>query len=229
MLPLVEDFVRSARPAAVARSGGADKALFAFGRSIASGTGWDRLSSASVDHLSNLTFSSRTAAQGIVVAGSRVGTVQILDNVVEDAVQGIHVGISEADAPGRESGESIMVARNVVHALVPSFYGRDRHGIFVGNAKTIHVLDTVASLRRLGQLFPGTKATPVEGIRVHGKLGAFLVVRQTSLTGFAVGVRIAPTNTAPTDRVWLVAETLASGATTGVDAPTTVERTRNAP
>jgi hypothetical protein len=230
LLPLVEDFARRATPAAVRRAGSAEKALLAFGRAVAAGTALADLSSGSIGVLTDLSLSLRAAAQGIVVAGNRVGTIQVLDNVVEDAVQGIHVGVSEADTPGRESGESVMLARNVVHSLVPSNYGRDRHAIFVGNAKTIHVLDTVASLRRAGQLLPGTTRTPVEGIRIHGELGAFMVVRQASLSGFAAGVRIVPTNSAvPEQRVWLVAETVATGATAGVDAPDSVDRVRNAP
>jgi hypothetical protein len=230
VLPLVEDFVKGATAGVVRRAGGADKALLAFGRTVGSGTGLDALSQNSLGVLNDLLVSLRAAAQGIVVAGASVGTIQVLDNVVEDAVQGIHVGVSEADAPGRESGESVMLARNVVRVLVPASYGRDRHGVFVGNAKTIHVLDTVASLRRL-RLLPGdVPPTPVEGIRIHGELGAFMVVRQASLAGFAVGVRVVPTNAAiPAQRVWLVAETVASGAATGVAAPQTVERERNAP
>ncbi len=230
VLPLVEDFAKSAKPAAVRRAGGAEKALLAFGRAVASGTALGDLSPGSVGILTDLALSLRAAAQGIVIAGSRVGTVQLLDNIVEDTVQGIHVGVSEADTPGRESGESVMLARNVVRSLVPSNYGRDRHAIFVGNAKTIHVLDTVASLRRVGQLAPNTTRTPVVGIRIHGELGGFMVVRQSSLTSFAVGVKIVPTNApVPEQRVWLVAETVATGATTGVEAPDVVERIRNAP
>ena len=230
VLPLVEDFVKTTTPAAVARAGGAKPALLAFARSIGNGTGLKRLSKASLAALANILLTLRAAAQGIVVAGSEVGTIQVLDNVVEDAVQGIHVGISEADRPGRESGESIMLARNVVRALVPANYGRDRHGIFVGNAKTVHVLDTTASLRRTGRPPEGAPATPVEGIRVHGELGSFMLVRQSSLTGFEVGVRIVPTNaTVPGLRVWLVAETAAAGAGSGVQAPQTVAQERNVP
>ena len=229
VLPLVEDFVKSATAAEVRRAGGASKALLAFGRSVGTGSGLKRLSPPSLAVLGNLLQSLRAAAQGIVVGGGEVGTIQVLDNVVEDAVQGIHVGVSESGG-GRESGESVMVARNVVRSLVPVNYGRERHGIFVGNAKVVHVLDTTARLRRTGTLSPDTSPTRVEGIRVHGELGQFLVVRQSSLTGFQVGVRIVPTNAAvPAQRVWLVAETAASGATTGLQAPASVERVRNVP
>jgi hypothetical protein len=37
--------------------------------------------------------------QGVVVAGTRIGTVRVLDNVIEDAVQGIHIGASRHRPP----------------------------------------------------------------------------------------------------------------------------------
>ena len=180
-LPLVTDFVRTATAAGVRRAGGAERALAAFGRSIGTGRGRSRLSRASLDLLADLAGSLRAVLQGIVIGGGSVGVIQVLENIVEDAVQGIHVGVSDGDAPGRESAESVTIARNVVESLVPVNYGRDRHGVFVGNARAIHVLDTVASLRRIGRLSPDTRPTPVEGVRVHGELGPFMVVRQTSL------------------------------------------------
>jgi hypothetical protein len=122
----------------------------------------------------------------------------------------------------------VMIARNVVHALVPSLYDRDRHAVFVGNARSIHVLDTVATLVRAGAIaLPFT--TPVEAIRIHGELGPFVTVRQSSLRGFRVGVRVVAVGAVPQPRMWLVAETLALGATATVDAPSTVQQERNSP
>ena len=171
----------------------------------------------------------RAAGQGIVVAGTRVGSVQVVDNVVEDAAQGIHVGVSNADAPGTEIAGDVLLSRNVVHSLVPAAHDRDRHAVFVGNARSIHVESTVATLRRIGPA-PLGGPTPVEGIRVHGVLGPFLCVRQTSLRGFGpTGVTIVALGTPPPDRMWLVAETMADGATLGVSAPAAVEQERNRP
>ncbi len=171
----------------------------------------------------------RAVGQGIVVAGTRVGSVQVLDNVVEDAAQGIHVGVSNGDVPGRELAGDVLLSRNVVHALVPAAHDRDRHAVFVGNARSIHVEDTVATLRRIGPA-PLGGATPVEGIRIHGVLGAFVCVRQTSLRGFApTGVTVVPLGSPPPDRMWLVAETMAEDAALGVSAPVSVEQERNRP
>ena len=172
---------------------------------------------------------NRAAGQGIVVAGTRVGSVQILDNLVEDAAQGIHVGVSNGEVPGRELAGDVLLSRNVVHALVPAAHDRQRHAVFVGNARSIHLKDTIATLRRIGTP-PQSGPTPVEGISIHGVLGPFVCVRQTSLRGFApTGVSLVALGTPPADRMWLVAETMAEGAALGVSAPATVEQERNRP
>jgi hypothetical protein len=214
-------------PSQVARRG-ALKALQAAARRAADGPARARLPKSAQAVIGQLQVDLRVAGQGIVVGGSRVGTVEIIDNLVEDAVQGIHVGVSDGDPSAREAADTVMIARNVVHALVPSLYDRDRHAVFVGNARSIHVLDTVATLVRAGAIaLPFT--TPVEAIRIHGELGPFVTVRQSSLRGFRVGVRVVAVGAVPQPRMWLVAETLALGATATVDAPSTVQQERNSP
>jgi hypothetical protein len=68
----------------------------------------------------------------------------------------------------------------------------------------------------------------VEGIRIHGVLGPFLVVRQAILDGFSVGVRVVPL-TDPKPVMWFVAEVIASGAGQALNAPAKVARERVAP
>jgi hypothetical protein len=168
----------------------------------------------------------RAAWQGIVVGGSTVGSVQILDNVVDGTVQGIHVGVSQAGAP-REAVSEMLISRNVIHARVPRLYDRDRFAIFVGNARSIHVTDTVASLAVPSSAVK-LPPTPVEGIRLHGELGPFVCVRQSSLRGFTTGVAVTPL-VVPAQRMWLVAETMAVGATHALVAPASVVSDRNVP
>lgn len=160
--------------------------------------------------------------QGIVVAGSKVGTVQILDNVVEDAVQGIHVGVTRG-----AQADTVMLARNVVHAFVPAGYRRDRHAVFVGNATSVQIVGTVATLRR-GTTAASVQTTPVEAVRAYGSFGPFLVIRDTSARDFSVGVRVVPL-VAPSSATWLVADTMADGAAIGADVPASVEQERNRP
>jgi hypothetical protein len=168
-------------------------------------------------------------SQGIVIGGDDVATVQVLDNLVEGVIRGVHIGTSNAKkSPGKGPHQSIgevMVARNIVHLRVPYLHHRDRHAIYVGNAGSVHVLDTVATLERpdapvftanLSAILP----TPVEAVRLFGHYGAFVCVRQTSASGFADGVRFTPLGVVPRLHMWLVAETMATGGVTGVNVCT---------
>ena len=224
---LARDLAATARPSAIRRGGGPEKALLRFARSLATHKGLAALSPASLELVERLTLKLRCAGQGIVVGGAGARNVRVLDNLVEDATQGIHVGVS-GHGGERRTIETVLIARNVVKAAVPASYDRERHGVFVGNARSVHVLDTAATLRRLppeGVPSP----TPVEGVRIHGELGPFLAVRQTSLQGFSTGVRVVPLPPVPQARMWLVAETLAEGAGAALVAPAGVERERNVP
>ena len=216
---ITREFAQVTTPAKIARAGGTEKALLAYVRALGQGTQIEDASPALKQVITGLLVQIRAVGQGIVVAGSSVGTARIDGNLVEDTVQGIHVGVSDARMSVRDAADAVVVSRNVVHALVPADYSRDRHGVFVGNARSIHVVDTVATLRRIGTVATGAKPTEVEGIRIHGVLGPFLTVRQSSLEGFAVGVRVVPLAPVPKTRMWLVAETFAAGAAPVLDAP----------
>jgi hypothetical protein len=169
-----------------------------------------------------------TAADaGILVAGANVGTVRVLDNVIDTAIRGIHIGVSRGSAAPAVAADVVLISGNVVTVFVPRNYKRDRHAVFVGNARSISILDTVATLRR-STVLAALRHVPVEGIRVYGSFGPFLLVRGSSLRGFNVGVRVVPL-AAPSIATWVVSDTLADGAAQGVDAPQTVEQQRNRP
>jgi hypothetical protein len=224
---LAADFAAAATARSVARAGGGERALLRFAGSLGAGRGLEALSPSSLELVRRFGALLRSAGQGIVVGGASFGVVRVLDNLVEGTIQGIHVGVSHRDREPR-SMDSVLVARNVVHAHVPATYDRDRHAVFVGNARSVHVLDTVATLRRIpGEGVPSP--TRVEGVRVYGMLGPFLAIRQTSLRGFAAGVSVVPLPPVPEARMWLVAETLAEGARAALFAPETVDRERNVP
>jgi hypothetical protein len=224
---IAKDFARLTTAAKVKRAGGAEKALLSFTKSVGQGNQLDQIS---VEHqvlIGALLSANRAVGQGIVVAGGRLDSARIEANLVEDAVQGIHIGVSDARHPGQEAADTVIVSGNVLHSLVPADFARDRHGVFVGNARTVHVLDTVATLRRLGTVVAGAAPSPVEGVRIHGTFGPFMLVRHSSLSGFAVGVSVTPLAPVPRSRMWLVAETFASGATAAVSAPAVVDQERN--
>ncbi len=201
-------------------------------------------------------------AQGIVVGGTHVGTVWILENVVDDAVQGIHVGVSGRAQAARRAGlgvriadgglpgppglprpgralpilrlpprppaaQSVVLDGNAVRLFLPGAYKRDRHAVFVGSAHSISVTRTTATVTRTPAP-AGTSPQPVEGLRVWGHFGGFLVVRDTSLSGFNVGVRVEPMDT-PSSATWAVTDTFADGAAPAVHAPAAVTQERNRP
>ncbi len=172
-----------------------------------------------------LARSLRAVGQGIVVGGQRASTVAITDNAVRDAVQGIHVGVSRAGIGTRESIDEVLIARNTVHLAVATTYGRDRHAVFVGNVQSAEIVDTRATLTRpLGT--PGVVPTPVDGVRVVGFLGPFVVVRGGSFAGFNIGVRAEPLGTVPTQRVWSISEVNAGGLAGAVGAVAPLSFTR---
>jgi hypothetical protein len=224
---LVEAFVPFLTPAQVARRG-ALPAVESVAWRVLVPENFAKLPQAAGAMITQIRQEMLAAGQGIVLGGTHLGTIQILENTVADTIQGIHVGVSTPRLAGPEAIEHVMIARNVVHSLVPQYYDRDRHAIFVGNAGTVHVVDTVATVTRHGGklILP---PTAVEGIRIHGRLGPFVCVRQSYLDGFTVGVRVAPVGAAPAARMWLVAETLCDHSTKALDAPITVDRERNVP
>jgi hypothetical protein len=224
---ITREFAQGTTAAKIKRAGGTEKALLAYVRALGQGKQIEEASPELKRVIAGLLVQVRAVGQGIVVAGSSVGTVRIDANLVEHTVQGIHVGVSDARLKVRDAADTVVVSGNIVHAVVPADYSRDRHAVFVGNARSIHVVDTVATLRRIGTTAAGAAPTPVEGIRIHGVLGPFMTVRQSSLEGFAVGVRVVPLAPFPKPCMWVVAETFAAGAATALDAPAIVDRERN--
>ncbi|GAA0712512.1 hypothetical protein Drose_13580 [Dactylosporangium roseum] len=144
---------------------------------------------------------------GITAAGA-VNSIRVLDNVVHDCAQGIHVGYSGGQ------GRAVQVRGNTVRVMVPFDHRRDRHAVAVSNAHSTWITDTFAELaltgRRLTKL-----STPVDGVSLYGQLGPCALVRQNSFLGFTTGVRCAQSAAAPNvnNRAWVVAETVASGGT----------------
>ena len=220
MVPLVDVWVSAGAVTA-------DDDRLAF-RSFAATITADRgasLSPAGRSSLIALARSMRSVGQGIVVGGQRASTVAITDNVVRDAVQGIHVGVSQSVIGARESIDEVLIARNTVHLAVAATYGRDRHAVFVGNVQSAEVIDTRATLTR-PLVTPGVVPTPVDGVRIFGFLGPFVVIRGGSFAGFNTGVRAEPLGTIPTQRVWSISEVNAGGLAGAVGAVAPLSFTR---
>jgi Family of unknown function (DUF6519) len=216
---IAREFADKTTAAKIRRAGGAEKAVLRFARTAGQGKQLAQASEPLRAIVGDVVATVRAVGQGIVVAGTNVGTVRIDSNLVESAVQGIHLGVSDATLKLQQSMDTVVVTGNIVHSLVPAEYSQDRHGVFVGNSRSTHILDTIATLRRLGSVPAGATPTSVEGIRVYGVLGPYLCIRESSLAAFDVGVRVVALPAVPQSRMWLVAETFADGASIVVDAP----------
>jgi hypothetical protein len=224
---IIEDFAATVTAQFLNRYDSLRDALEGFARGLASGQTTGDLSTAGRSALTAILGGVRAVGQGIVVAGTRAENTRIAGNVVNDAVEGIHIGVSHADTPAREAAGRVLIAENTVNSLIPTTYDRSRHAVYVGSAQSVHVIDTIATLRRNGAQI--ATASPVDGIRVHGRLGPFLSIRQTSLDGFSEGVRVTPLEPIPSARMWVVAETMAASAAHGAIAPGTVVKAFNSP
>jgi len=167
--------------------------------------------------------------QAIVVGGRQTASVRISGNTIRGAVQGIHVGTSHPGG-GRERAGEVLISGNMVHLAVPATHARERHAVFVGNADSIQVTDTRATISRTAPV-PGVDPTPVDAVRLFGSFGPFVSARGVSVDGFHVGVRAEPLGAAPTRRVWSISEVMAAGlaGATGALAPATFNRTLVAP
>lgn len=164
------------------------------------------------------------SAQGIVVGGLRAGDVRIDNNVITDFVQGIHVGLSKS---GPRTGGNVhragrvqITGNSVVLWIGPGAF-RERHGIFAGNVNDILVQgNTLALLRD-----PLSSSVVVDGIRLFGYFGRYIMVRDNHVPSFGVGIRIAPRGTeyTPSTRFWRVADNAVLFASQGaVIAPQAV-------
>jgi len=141
-------------------------------------------------------------AQGVVVVGHTY-VVNVLDNQIGGAAQGIHLGPTMFG--------KVTLANNLVSVLLPaSEMASERHGIFVGDCHAdLSIGNNGVSVQR-GY---GAADAPADGIRVYGRLGEMATVRQNHLVGFTNGVFVRPLNPASLARPgWLVADNVASGA-----------------
>ena len=120
------------------------------------------------------------AYQGIVIGGVVAEDVQIYRNKVDRFLQGIHVGLSHS-APRNIHDEitSVKIEKNVIKNILPSVLNYGRHGIFVGNCRSVSISDNELELNR------NIKASryKIDGIMVYGILGRKVNVSKNNIFG----------------------------------------------
>jgi hypothetical protein len=196
---LITELVSKATDAQIGTAGSPRAALLKVARQAVLApekSGLDRTRLRLINESLTLT---RWVGQGIVVAGSDARRVRIIGNEVQQVLQGIHVGVGASDEP-QYSGQ-VVINGNFVDCLVPFYWSRQRHAIYVGSSFSTTLIDNHADLTR-GQSAKSYVAdlpvTPVEAVRIWGSLGQWLQVRGVDLTGvFAIGVHIVDTDPPP--------------------------------
>jgi Family of unknown function (DUF6519) len=161
-------------------------------------------------------------ARGIAVGGEGVQECRILNNSVQDAVQGITVGMSnhKLDPMKRESASVVTIAGNQVYVgLPPGVQFHTRHAIFVGNVDSAVIENNYAKVNR--------SEVTVEAIRIWGLFGRRLIVRHSHLVGFNTGILIRPLTRPKNQPLWLVADNMAENANSIVLAPANVIQQNN--
>lgn len=138
------------------------------------------------------------ATQAITVGGTIAQKIKITENTIENAMQGIHVGVSHhAPRNVHDHSGSVLIANNSIGIVLPAnTHKQGRHGIFVGNCKDVLIENNTISLNRL----PESDYIYIDGIRVWGILGNRLMITKNSIhdTGgdpkrsFNVGIRVKP-------------------------------------
>jgi hypothetical protein len=177
--------------------------------------------------IASLERTDQTAmARGIAVGGEGVQECRILNNSVQDAVQGITVGMSnhKRDPMKRESASVVTIAGNQIYVgLPPGAQFHARHAIFVGN------VDSAVIENNYARVIANLAQITLEAIRVFGVFGRRLIVRHSHVAGFNTGILIQPLNLInEKDRpLWLVADNMAEKATHVVVAPGIVIQQNN--
>jgi hypothetical protein len=229
---LAEQFGKAVNPKALAR-GTPREQLQRFTRRALLAPQSVELSRTNTRFLAAAATTSRTMAQGIVVAGARADLVRITGNLVAFAIEGIHVGLSGRSGAEIDAGQ-VIIADNLVAAAVPFFWTRSRHAYYVGSYQRLTMTGNAASLVRLGAsrtALAAITATPVEAVRIWGRSGPWLSVRGLELTGpFSTGVAISDLTASDNrPRLHYVSDVLNSSGTGPALSPSTVPHDRCVP
>lgn len=126
-----------------------------------------------------LTQTQSIASGGIIVSGTIAENVSILNNQIEDTLVGIHIGVShQSERNVHDKAGIIHISGNTVEIVMPGDAGkRERHGIFVGNFKSLCIENNSIRLQRLTV---GDFA--IDGIKLWGMFGEKLMVNNNTIS-----------------------------------------------
>ncbi len=164
--------------------------------------------------------------KGIVCAGRVASDIRITNNSLHGVQEGIHVGVSDraGGSVQRRLAGRVNIAGNTIAVQLPPLVTHRRGGIFVGNCNHASVNDNHVTVQR----FPLSAKTPIEGIRVYGRLGRMLMIRENYMSNCSTGVRVHPVGASDNiNTQWNVSQNMMPGANPRVSAPNTVQQVNN--
>ena len=165
---------------------------------------------------------STGAAQGITVGGTVSESVVIRSNRVSGFIQGVHVGLS-APSPNVSQAERVVIHDNHVGVALGMGATRGRHGIFVGNVRSLSVRGNRLTLSRP----PGAEKMQIDGIRVFGRIGRMAAIRENHLSDFNIGIHFELRGPVAPNPMWMINDNLTEGASQPVVAPNVANKSNN--
>ncbi|MEO7069893.1 MAG: hypothetical protein ABI131_05300, partial [Nostocoides sp.] len=224
---VITDFAKSASVTRLAGERSSGIAIARFVAASATEPHQATIGAASATFIGDAVRNARSMAQGIVVGGSRAPFVRIDGNLVQGAIEGIHVGVQARGTLSLTAGQ-VTISDNTVALVVPFFWARQRHAFYVGSVVSLTMTDNHARLARTGN----QDATPVDAVRVWGSLGSWIEVRGLDLTGpFRIGVQIRDTGSGPVKgrSLHYLSDVLNADGSVAVDVPADFQHDRCLP
>jgi hypothetical protein len=146
-----------------------------------------------------------TSAQGIVVAGTVANDIRILNNTVDGAIQGIHVGLGDMTARPVETrlpSTQVQIRGNTVNILMTPETNGGRHGIFLSSVTSGIISDNHITLKRTEY-----SGQDIYAIKVVGVFGLRLLIERNAMFNFTGGIYAQPSGGfSSSSNLWLASD-----------------------
>jgi Family of unknown function (DUF6519) len=152
-----------------------------------------------------------TSSQGIVVAGNVANDIRILNNTIDGAVQGIHVGLGDMKASPlltRLPSTQVQIRGNTVNILLTPETNGGRHGIFLSSIRSGIISDNHITLQRTADA-----SQDIYGIKVVGVLGLRVLIERNAMFNFNGGIYVQPeSGTSQSTSLWKASDNASTSA-----------------